>query len=74
MRLNEFGFIAVKDAVSVQPAPEQFRADMKAILLSIQASLASLVPMLEMLADEDGGKKSPELDLSSSSNASDLTL
>jgi len=74
MRLNEFGFIAVKNAVSVKPAPDQFRTDMKDILLSIQASLASLAPMLEMLADDGDDANQTELDLSRSNNTTDLTL
>jgi len=74
MRLNEFGYIAVKDAVSVQPTPAEFRKDMAGICRSIQASLVSLTVMLQMLADDRGDASSTELDLSSSGNASDLTL
>jgi len=74
MRLNDFGYVPAKIAVSVQPAPDQFRKDMADILRSIQASLASLVPMLEMLADD--GKEEPVLDLTSSDETkpSELTL
>jgi len=74
MRLNEFGYISVKDAVSVQPTPDKFRKDMADICRSIQASLVSLTVMLQMLADDGGDARSTELDLSGSSNASDLTL